>query len=748
MTESLDATLAETPSAKRKAENEPRRIDRYRLGDLLGEGGMGAVYAAEQLEPVRRSVALKVIRASGRASERIVARFELERQVLALLEHPNIARLYDAGVTPEGDPYFVMERVEGLAITKHADRAKLSVRERIELFLDVCHAIEHAHQKGILHRDLKPSNVLVAAAGAEGEPIRRPVPKVIDFGIAKAIEGDLASESAPTQLGLQVGTIGFASPEQLDPEAARRADTRTDVYGLGLLLYLLLAGEPPFTGRNATSLIDHILNAEPEPLARRFATAESKGEIAASRGTDPASLARELSGDLEWIVRRAIEKRPQDRYPSVADLRADLERFLSDRPVLASPPSLAVKAKKFVRRNRLAVAAGALIALSLLAGVVATSFALIESRRAEARAASEAAKATAVNQFLTDMLASAAPIESGRDVKVADLLDRASADLPRRFHERPEVEAALHLTLGVTYDGLGLAEPAKTEFGRALEIDRRMLGADDPVTLDAQTAYARALLGTGQLQEALGLIGRTVAAQRRVLSPDDPNLLDSRSAQVDILYELTRSEEALPISRDIVERLRRTLGRDDKRTISAEGQLAQILDRTGHLAESETLHRGLIARISKAKGADYPEVLALTNNLGNVLTSEKKFVEAESVYRDLGTRQLRIFGAEHPETLTTRHNLVRVLVEEGKLAEAEPLCRATLEARRRTLGPDHPHTLYSLAALGNILVKEGRFAEARPVLRDALARAERVLGPDHNTTKRTRDNLAKARALG
>src|SRR6185295_3490358 len=441
-----EATLAETPTAKRKAEGVPRRIDRYQLGELLGEGGMGAVYAAEQLEPVRRLVALKVIRASGRASERIVARFELERQVLALLEHPNIARLYDAGVTPEGDPYFVMERVEGLPITKHADRDQLTVRARIELFLDVCHAIEHAHQKGILHRDLKPSNVLVADAAAEGERVRRPVPKVIDFGIAKAIEGDLATENAPTQLGLQVGTIGFASPEQLDPEAARRADTRTDVYGLGLLLHLLLAGEPPFTAKNATSLIERILNAEPEPLARRFITAESSGEIAAARGTDPATLARELSGDLEWIVRRSLEKRPDDRYPSVAELRADLERFLDDRPVLASPPSLAVKAKKFVRRNRLTVAAGVLIALSLLAGVIATSLALVDSRRAEARAASEAEKATAVNQFLTDMLASASPLESGRDVKVADLLDRASAELPKKFHDRPQVEAALHLT--------------------------------------------------------------------------------------------------------------------------------------------------------------------------------------------------------------------------------------------------------------------------------------------------------------
>ncbi|HEV7670459.1 MAG TPA: serine/threonine-protein kinase [Thermoanaerobaculia bacterium] len=745
MTEPLETTLAETPSAKRRTEHEPRRIDRYRLGELLGQGGMGSVYAAEQLEPVRRSVALKVIRAGGRASDRIVARFELERQVLALLEHPNIARLYDAGVTPEGDPYFVMERVEGLAITEHADRAKLPVRARIELFLDVCHAIEHAHQKGILHRDLKPSNVLVAEAGADGDLSRRPVPKVIDFGIAKAIEGDLATENAPTQLGFQVGTIAFASPEQLDPEAAKNVDTRTDVYGLGLLLYLLLAGESPFPGRGATALIERILNAEPEPLARRFSAAESSGEIASSRGTDEATLARELSGDLEWIVRRALEKRPEDRYPSVAELRADLERYLGDRPVLASPPSFAVKAKKFVRRNRLAVAASALIALSLVAGVVATSIALVRSRRAETRAASEAEKATAVNQFLTDMLASASPLESGREVKVADLLDRASADLAVRFRDRPEVEAALHLTLGTTYDGLGLAEPALAERRRALEIRRRVLGPGHPDTLEAQTFYAMGLLGAGRLQEAIALSEKTVAAQSRILPPDDPKLLDSRFAQVMILHELTRSEEALPIARDSAARLKRTRGADDKMTLSAEALLAQILDRTDHLAESEALHRDLLPRMARVKGADYPEVLSITNNLGNVLTNEEKFAEAEAVYRDLGARQVRILGPEHPETLTTRHNLVRALVGEGKLAEAETLCRATLEIRRRTLGPDHPHTIYSLGALGNILVKEGKLAEARKILPDALARAERVLGPDHNTTKRARDNLAKAR---
>ncbi len=667
MNEPLDATLAETPSAKRKREDEPLRIDRYQLGELLGQGGMGAVYAAEQLEPVRRSVALKVIRSGRRASDRIVARFELERQVLALLEHPNIARLYDAGVTPEGDPYFVMERVEGLPITEHADRGKLSVRARIQLFLDVCRAIEHAHQKGILHRDLKPSNVLVANAVENGMASRRPVPKVIDFGVAKAIAGDLADENAPTQLGLQVGTLGFASPEQLDPDASANVDTRTDVYGLGLLLYLLLAGESPFSGRSANALIERILNSEPEPLARRFASAEQSGEIAASRGTNTETLARELSGDLEWIVVRALEKRPADRYASVAELRADLERFLQHRPVLASPPSLAVKAKKFVRRNGLVVAAVALIALSLLAGVVATSVGLVRSRRAEARAASEAAKATAVNQFLTDMLASASPLESGRDVKVADLLDRASVDLPKKFHDRPEVEAALHLTLSQTYDALGLADPARREVARALEIRRRVLGPDHPLTLEAQNAYAYTLLGAGQLQEALALAEKTLAAQSLILSPDDPKLLETRATQVDILHELTRSAEALPISRDIV------------------------------------------------------------------------------AYRDLGTRQLRIFGPEHPETLTTRHNLVRALVAQDKLAEAETLCRATLEARRRTLGPDHPHTIYSLGALGNILVKDGRLAEARQVLPDALARAERVLGPDHNTTKRARENLAKAR---
>ncbi len=741
MTEIEDSvTLAETPSAKRRAESEPRRIGRYRLGELLGEGGMGAVYAAEQLEPVRRAVALKVIRASGRASERIVARFELERQVLALLEHPNVARLYDAGVTAEGDPYFVMERVEGLPITRHADRSKMPVRARIQLFLPVCRAIEHAHQKGILHRDLKPSNVLVAESATGG-----PVPKVIDFGIAKAIEGDLAGEAAPTQLGLQVGTLAYASPEQLDPNPARHTDTRTDVYGLGLLLYLLLVGEPPFAGRNATSLIERILNSEPEPLARRLATAEASGEIAASRGTDPPTLARELSGDLDWIVRRALEKRPEDRYPSVADLRADLERFLSHRPVLASPPSLANRAKKFVRRNRLAVAASALVAASLITGVVGTSVALISSRRAEARAASEAQKATAVNQFLTDMLASASPLESGRDVKVADLLDRAAAELPKKFAGRPETEAALHLTLGRTYDALGLAEPALREAGRALEIRRRMLGPDDSATLEAQNAYAYELLSVGRLQEALALAEKTVAAQSRFLPADDPKLLETRGTQVAVLYELTRSEEALPIARETLAHLRRTLGEDAPQTISAGGQLAQILDRTGHLAESETLHRELVQRLGRLKGQDYPETLAITNNLGNVLNSEEKFAEAEQVFRDLGARQLRVFGPDHPEVLTTRHNLVRALVGEGKLAEAEILCRQTLTARQKTLGREHPHTIYSLGALGNILVKEGKLDEARKVLPVALALAEKVLGPDHNTTKRARENLAKIR---
>ncbi len=520
MTQPLDATLAETPSAKRRREDDPLQIDRYRLGDLLGQGGMGQVYAAEQVEPMRRSVALKVIRAGRRASGRIVARFELERQMLALLEHPNIARLYDAGVTPEGDPYFVMERVEGLSITAHADRARLTVRARIELLLDVCRAIEHAHQKGILHRDLKPSNVLVAETREDGGSPRRPVPKVIDFGVAKAIEGDLAAEEGLTQWGLQVGTLAFASPEQLDPESAPTVDTRTDVYSLGMLLYLLLTGEAPFTGRSATALVDRILNSEPESLVRRFQEAEMVGEIASLRRTDAPTLARELSGDLEWIVRRALEKRPADRYPSVAELRADLERFLDHRPVLASPPKLAVRMKKFVRRNRLIVAASALIALSLLAGAISTSISLVDSRRAQARAASEAAKAAAINQFLTDMLASASPLESGRDVKVSDVLDRAAADLPEKFHDRPEVEAALHSTLGKTYYGLGLAESSQEEYRRSFEIRRRMLGSDDPATLETQAEYGLSLLGAGKLPEARKVLTDALARAERVLGSE------------------------------------------------------------------------------------------------------------------------------------------------------------------------------------------------------------------------------------
>jgi eukaryotic-like serine/threonine-protein kinase len=493
--------FAQSPSSREPTSQNLAGIEigRYRLIEAIAEGGMGEVWLAEQVEPVRRHVALKLVKA-GMTTRAIIARFDSERQALALMEHPAIAKVFDAGTAPDGRPYFVMEYVRGVPITTYCDERRLSTRERLELFIRVCEGVHHAHQKAIIHRDLKPSNILVAEVDG------RAAPKIIDFGIAKALTQKLTADTLFTQAGVLVGTPAYMSPEQAG-SAGEDIDTRSDVYSLGTILYELLAGVAPFDPAKL-SLGEFLrrlrLEDPPTPSIRiRMQEPATSEEVARRRGVaGPQHLVKQIRGDLDWIALKALEKDRSRRYGSCDELAGDLRRYLNNESVLAVPPSAAYRARKFARRHRAALAAACAILLTLL--VVA-----IVSIRQTIRADAESAVAQAVNDFLqNDMLAQASATSQALegkpdpDLKVRTALDRAAARLEGKFGRQPEVEAAIRDTIGQTYFDLGLYQEARKQMELALTLYRRVLGPENRNTIEATNRLAAIAFRQGMNTQA------------------------------------------------------------------------------------------------------------------------------------------------------------------------------------------------------------------------------------------------------
>ncbi len=466
---------------------------RYTLVEVIGEGGMGSVYLASQTEPVKRQVALKLIK-TGMDSRAVLARFDAERQALALMDHPNIARIYDGGVTQAGQPFFVMELVKGVPLTDYCDRQRLPVKARLELFVAVCQAVQHAHQKGIIHRDLKPGNVLVTEVDG------RPTPKVIDFGVAKAAEVKLTDMSL-ADVGAIVGTPAYMSPEQADP-SSMDIDTRTDVYSLGVMLYELLTGSPPIDAKQfergaILEMLRMVREVDPARPSTKLSTTDALPSIAANRSIEPARLAKLLQGELDWVVMKALEKDRTRRYETANGFARNIQRYLADEVVEARPPSRGYRLKKFVKRNKGQVIAAGLVFLALVAGIVGTSLGMASAQRAqqaeaeqranavdqrdkaiaaETKAREEAAKTQTINDFLTqDLLTQAEPANNAVEDKVTllEVLDRAAEKVGTRFADQPELERALRATIAQTYHGLASWEKAEAQWRAALDVARK-----------------------------------------------------------------------------------------------------------------------------------------------------------------------------------------------------------------------------------------------------------------------------------
>jgi len=748
-------------------------IGRYLLIEKIGEGGMGEVWLAEQQEPVRRRVALKLIKA-GMSSREVIHRFESERQALALMDHPGIARVFDAGSTPQGTPYFVMEYARGEPITTYCDRRQLSTRDRLELFRQLCEAVQHAHQKAIIHRDLKPSNILVTEVDG------RPMPKVIDFGIAKALGQKLTGETLFTKMGALIGTPEYVSPEQA-LSSGEDIDTRTDVYSLGVVFYELLAGVRPIELNKIplAEFLQRLREDDPPRPSTRVTTQDpaASTEVARKRQTEPAALSRQLNGDLDAIALKALEKDRSRRYASPSEFAEDVARYLRNEAVLAVAPSVAYRARKFARRHRAAVIATSAVLLVLLA-------ATFISIRQSVRASREAAVAQAVNDFLQNDLLSQASIEgqSSRSAKldpnltVRTVLDRAAARIGGKFDRQPEVEAAIRDTIGSTYLALGLFPEARRQLERALELQRQVLGDDDRRTLrtmnylanvayrqgrypDAEQSYrqileirrrtlgetnratlaslsnvALCLHAQGKFPDAEKILRQTLDIRTRMLGRQHPDTINNLDSLAIVCYEQAKFAEAEPLFRECTETGRRVLNPEDPLPVNAQYHLALMYQADGRLEESEKEMKQVLEIRRRVLGSEHPDTLLAAAALSGIYLDMGRYADSESLYPQVLETQRRVLGPEHAHTFFTQGFQAQDYLMQHKWGQAEAAFNHIVEGERRVLGPEHPYTLDTVYHRSYLYLREGKLALADADAAQVLAGDRQVFGSDHPFT--------------
>ena len=712
-------SLAGDPAAAPR----PEVIGPYRIIRELGLGGMGEVWLAEQTDPVRRFVALKLIRA-GMYDSAFVKRFQTERQSLAIMDHPAIAKVFDAGATAAGQPYFVMEYVDGQPITDYCDQKRLSIHERLKLFIQVCEGVQHAHQKAIIHRDLKPSNILVLDIDG------RPRPRIIDFGLAKAIAPAIPGQTLFTHRGAFLGTPGYMSPEQADPDV-QDIDTRADVYSLGVLLYELLTGFLPFdTADWKSRKLDDILRQLRDDTPRRpsskvSANHDNASAQAEARGIDPRQLARLLRGDLDGIALKALEKERERRYGTAFELAADVTRYLESRPIVARPASAAYRLGRYIRRNRASVAVVTGIFIVLIA------FALNQTVQLR-RITRERDRADRITDFMTNMFEVSDPSEArGNSVTAREILDKSSKEIDSSLAQDPQAQAQMMEVMGEVYESLGLYGRSHVLLSRAVETRRRVLGPEHPDTLKSMAELASTLHEEGREVESEKLHRETFALRRKVLGPRDKATLASMVNLATALNDQGRYAEAEKIEREALVLLRQTRGPENEDTLTCMSNLANTLSMEHRYGEAEPLRSESLEIRTRVFGPDSPDTIISMANLADTLFWEGHYPEAEKLGRDTLEIERRVMGPEHPFTLISMYNLASVLNKQGSFAEAEALGRTVLAVRNRVLGQEHSRTQLAKYNLAASLIGQGRYPEAETLLNEAIEAQARILPPDH-----------------
>jgi eukaryotic-like serine/threonine-protein kinase len=716
----------------------PEMIGPYRILGVLGEGGMGVVYEAAETGPVRRRVALKIVRA-GLNSREVLARFALERQALALMNHEGIAKVFHAGETERGEPYFAMELVHGLPITEYCDSQRLSPRKRLELFSTVCHAVQHAHQKGVIHRDLKPSNIIVT------EQDGAPRAKVIDFGIAKALSAPLTDFTLVSRLGEPLGTAMYMSPEQAE-SSGLDVDTRTDIYSLGVILFELLVGEPPMAPQGEAI---HIFMARlasrrtdpPMPSSRLITLGTGRDAVAFARHTDPESLRRQLRGDLDWIVVKALDPDRTRRYDSAAALAADIARHLANEPVSARAPSTEYRIRKFVMRHRVAVPVGALAVIAIATSASFAVAGMVRARRAEQLARQEAAAARSVTNFLVELFAPAPGEITGDQLTARQLLDRGAKRASRDLASQPILKGRILHTVGTAYAALGLYDEARTQLDEALAARTRAEGPTSLPVAETELALAEVTASHGDLTAAEGHYARALTIRESLLGREHP--LVARVAQgLGVLrWQQGRLDEAEA-------EYRRAL-RIDERSPHDSAEMARdlmglgaVLYQRKRFAQAEPLMKRSIAVQEQHLGPDHPEIAKSLNNLGALYWSMERYADALPLYERVRKTFERTLDPLHPNVATVYSNLGETYWKLGRFVEAESLFRRSLAMKEKRLAPGNPSLAITLHSLAGLLRDEGKLPEAEAAYRRALDIRVRALGPANDEVLETSTALA------
>jgi serine/threonine protein kinase len=738
--------LESSPVAQSATIDEPMSerpgttIGPYKLLEEIGEGGFGVVFLAEQTEPVRRRVALKVLK-PGMDTRQVVARFEAERQALAIMDHANIAKVYDGGATPSGRPYFVMELVKGVPITDFCDHNHLTPRQRLELFIPVCQAIQHAHQKGIIHRDLKPSNILIAAFDG------KPVVKVIDFGVAKATGQQLTDATLFTGFGAVVGTPEYMSPEQAEANN-QDIDTRSDIYSLGVLLYELLTGSTPLTRKRVKEaalleVLRVIREEEPPKPSNRLSSTDELPSISAQRHTEPAKLTKLVRGELDWIVMKALEKDRNRRYDTANAFAMDVQCYLANEPVAAGRPSALYRVRKFLRRNRALVSAAALMLLLLLAGVVGTTIGLIRAEQALVAEAERAegekrAKHTAEARLIQvekgiDLLGSifekldpAAEEKEGLPLRMllGNRLDQAAAELEGEAVGDALVVARLQDRLARTYLGLGHPGKAEALFTKSLMTRRAHLGAEDPLTLRSMFGQGQACHQGGKTDDAIKLLEQVRDVQSKNLGPNNLETLSTLSELASVYWLMGDAKKAAELLEHVRDERVKQLGEEHEDTLATFRFLA-ILYAVKKAPEAIRLAEKVLAARQRQYPKDHPLVINAMSSLGFVYRDARKMKDALVILEQARDAAMPSLGPYHPQTLRILHSLAQLYRAYGQTALAITVGEEVRERRLMLLGPDHPATLDSLYDLGLTYHLAHKLEKALPLLEQAVLGLER-----------------------